>query len=36
MFANESVASFFRRPDISPDGELFVLPTGIWKTDKDS
>ena len=32
MFANESVASFFRRPSISPDGELFILPCAIWRS----
>jgi hypothetical protein len=33
MFANESISSFFRRPSVSPDGELFILPCGIWKNN---
>ncbi len=36
MFANESVASFFRRPTVSPDGELFILPCGIWRDSSQS
>ena len=30
IFTDESVPTFFRRPDVSPDGELFLFPAGIW------
>ncbi len=28
--------TFFRRPDFSPDGELFLLPAGLWQKDAES
>lgn len=28
--------TFFRRPDFSPDGELFLLPAGVWQKDPES
>jgi chromatin assembly factor 1 subunit B len=30
------VPTFFRRPDISPDGELFLFPAGIWHKTPES
>ena len=36
IFTDESVPTFFRRPDISPDGEFFLLPAGIWHRTPDS
>jgi chromatin assembly factor 1 subunit B len=36
IFADESVPTFFRRPDFSPDGELFLLPAGVWQRDPES
>ncbi len=31
LFADATVPSFFRRPSFSPDGALFVAPTGIYR-----
>ena len=31
LFADSTVPSFFRRPSFSPDGVLFVSPTGIYR-----
>jgi chromatin assembly factor 1 subunit B len=36
IFADESVPTFFRRPDTSPDGELFLLPAGIWQKHSEA
>lgn len=36
IFADERVPTFFRRPDFSPDGELFLLPAGQWQKSQDS
>jgi len=36
IFTDESVPTFFRRPDVSPDGELFLLPAGIWHKTPES
>jgi chromatin assembly factor 1 subunit B len=34
LFADSTVPSFFRRPAFSPDGALFVAPTGIYRPEK--
>jgi chromatin assembly factor 1 subunit B len=31
LFADSTVPSFFRRPTFSPDGELIIAPTGIYR-----
>ena len=31
MFVDENAPIFFRRPDISPDGELFLLAGSQWR-----
>ena len=31
LFADSTVPSFFRRPSFTPDGELFIAPTGVYK-----
>jgi hypothetical protein len=36
MFYDDSITTFFRRPDISPDGQLFLLPAGQWQRTPDS
>ena len=36
MFADENIPTFFRRPDFSPDGELFILPAGQWQKSNES
>ena len=35
IFMDESVPTFFRRPDVSPDGQLYLLPAGIWQSSPD-
>lgn len=34
IFGDENIPSFFRRPGVSPDGNLIVLPTGQWPKSK--
>ena len=36
LYADSTIPSFFRRPDFSPDGSLFITPCGIHKTAMDS
>lgn len=36
MFYDENVPTFFRRPDISPDGQLFLVPAGQWQKSPES
>ncbi|KAI0244538.1 Chromatin assembly factor 1 subunit, partial [Massospora cicadina] len=31
LYQSETLASFFRRPDITPDGALIITPAGIYK-----
>ena len=31
MFFDDSVPTFYRRPDISMDGSLFAIPSGQWR-----
>ena len=33
LFFDENIPTFYRRPDISPDGELFAFPAGQWKDE---
>lgn len=35
MFFDEHIPTFFRRPDISPDGELFLLVGAQWKESEE-
>lgn len=36
MFHDDTLTSFFRRLDWSPDGAFLVIPAGIWKPNEDS
>jgi chromatin assembly factor 1 subunit B len=35
LFADSTVPSFFRRPAFSPDGALFMAPTGVYRPTVD-
>eukprot|EP00210_Caulerpa_lentillifera_P001555 g1493.t1 len=36
MFHDDSLTSFFRRLDWSPDGSFLVIPSGLWKQNEES
>merc|ERR1711871_197324 len=35
LFADSTVPCFFRRPTFTPDGQLFIAPTGVYKHTED-
>ena len=35
LFADSTVPCFFRRPTFTPDGQLFIAPTGVYKHMED-
>ncbi len=35
LFADSTVPCFFRRPTFTPDGQLFIAPTGVYKHNED-